>query len=479
MPGIIHFLRCVGKAVIKNAGRALANLIPFGEVVYDVSRDAMADYYSSSSETDLKRDLESVVQATPTEVRKAALAVAADQPPEVREVLTAYLTQLPASIRHALRRPSDPSGTTVPAMLSLRQPEELLPFLPTDLPRFKAGDRPLAADWELVEMLGKGGFGEVWKARHLTRSSQKPVALKFCLDPVAAQTLRNEASIHDILDRVREEGKKLPGFVPLLETYLNADPPCLMYEYIEGGDLTGLIQEAKLTPTQATLIIHRLASIMGNAHRLTHPLVHRDLKPANILLRRDKKCKLLPFVADFGIGGLAARQMIQVETRQRSTRNQTMSTAIRGAYTPLYASPQQREGQPPDPRDDVHALGVIWYQLITGDLKLLTIPPDWRDVVQERGLGKGSTEVLASCLASRPEKRLASAAELENRLTGLRQKMGNNRPKGPPGLEQASPLENDLDQQICTFRHLLFCWAIFPIFPQHFHAARTFYVATT
>jgi serine/threonine protein kinase len=159
--------------------------------------------------------------------------------------------------------------------------------LPTGLPRFRRGDRPLAADWELVELLGKGGFGEVWLARHLHRSNQKPVALKFCLDPVAAESLRNEVVLHNLLDRVRNQGAA-SGIVPLLETYLTANPPCLMYEYVEGGDLTGLFPEARLgglAPDLATRIVQRLASIVASAHRLNPPLVHRDLKPSNILVR--------------------------------------------------------------------------------------------------------------------------------------------------------------------------------------------------
>jgi len=422
MPGLFHFLRCLGRAVIKNGARALANIVPGGEFIFDawmVGKEAYEDYRKEGSEAEMKSDLEKVAQATPAEVRQAAEAVAADQPAEVRAALTAYLTQLPGSIRHALRRPSDPTGTTIPAGLSLQQPEELQRFLPTGLPRFKPGDQPLPADWELVEMLGKGGFGEVWKARHLTRSSQKPVALKFCLDPIAAQTLRNEVSLHDMLDRVKQHGNHL-GIVPLLETYLRAETPCLMYEFIEGGNLTGLIQGGKLTPTFATRIVQRLATIMSHAHRLDPPLVHRDLKPANILVRRDEKGKNLSlFVADFGIGGLAARQMIQEEVKHHSIRSQTLPKAVRGAYTPLYASPQQVQGERPDPQDDVHALGVIWYQLVTSDLKLITIPPDWREVIEERGLSKEQIEVMASCITSQAKKRLPNASDLADRLAGL------------------------------------------------------------
>jgi serine/threonine protein kinase/Flp pilus assembly protein TadD len=425
MPGLFHLLRCVGRAVVKNGGKALCSLVPFGEVAFEIARDAYEDYRKDLTEADLRAELESLAQASQAEVRQAAEAVAAqeaaDQPAAVRQTLAAYLNQLPASIRQSLRRPSDPGGTTVPAGLSLRKPEDLLPLLPAGLPRFKPGDRPLAADWELVELLGKGGFGEVWKARHLTRSRQKPVALKFCLDPVAAATLRNEVALHNQLDRVREEAA-VPGIVPLLETYLHADPPCLMYEYIEGGDLAGLVQEMhsqnRLTPEFAIWIVEWLACIMAAAHRLDPPLVHRDLKLSNVLVRGEESYVTNLFVADFGIGGLAAGQALRAQASRRMPSSWLLPTAIRGAYTPLYASPQQIRGERPDPRDDVHALGVIWYQLLTGDLKLLSIPPDWREVVEERGLGAECVRLLAACIASRAEKRPADAADLAEKLVG-------------------------------------------------------------
>ena len=289
MPGFAHLLRCVGNAVVKNGGEALAGLVPFGEVLYEIACSAYEEYSRDHGEAELRAELQGLALASPAEVHQAAELVASKEPVEVRLALVSYLDQLPAAVHQSLRRPSDPGGTTVPGGLRLGKPEDLLPFLPAGLPRFKPGDQPLAADWELVELLGKGGFGEVWKARHLTRSNKKPVAFKFCLDPVAARTLRNEAFLHDVLDRVQQQsGAK--GIVPLLETYLRSDPPCLMYEYIEGGDLTKwileLLQDGRLIPKGATQIVQHLAATVAFAHRLDPPLVHRDLKPSNILVRR-------------------------------------------------------------------------------------------------------------------------------------------------------------------------------------------------
>ena len=206
-----------------------------------------------------------------------------------------------------------------------------------------------------------------------------------------------------------------------------------MYEYIEGGDLAGYVremhQQGRMTPDLATKIVHRLASIMAVAHRLAPPIVHRDAKLSNVLVRKTHADLPDLYVADFGIGGLASSQALREQAGRRTMSSQLLPTALRGAYTPLYASPQQIQGERPDPRDDVHALGVIWYQLVTGDLKMLTIPPDWRDVVEERSLSEEGVRLLASCLASRMEKRLANAVELADRLAAV---------VSPPPSRQAS-----------------------------------------
>ncbi len=288
MAGIFKFVRCIGKAVVKNAGKGLLGLVPGGEAVYDIAKDAFEDYLRDKSEAEMRAELERLAQAPQAEMHRVAVEAAANEPSELRSQLVSYLEQLPSAIRQSQRRPSDPSGTTLSAGLSLKRPEDLLRFLPQGLPRFRPGDRPLAnVDLELVELLGKGGFGEVWKARNPHLDSVAPVALKFCLDPSAKdRLLRHEA---DVLNQVMRQGKHA-GIVQLLRTYLRADPPCLEYEYIQGGDLAGLIREMhqknRLTPDFANRSIYHLAKIVAHAHLLNPPLVHRDLKLANVLVRR-------------------------------------------------------------------------------------------------------------------------------------------------------------------------------------------------
>ena len=119
------------------------------------------------------------------------------------------------------------------------------------------------------------------------------------------------------------------------------------------------------------LIIVRIETAPGPNRRVhppaSPPIVHRDLKPANILIQRDAQSRLVLKVADYGIGGIATARAIQA-TQSAASHYLLQTTSVRGTYSALYASPEQMRGLGPDPRDDVHALGVIWYQLVTRDL---------------------------------------------------------------------------------------------------------------
>lgn len=415
-------LKFVAKAVLSGLGAGLA-----GDFAVDVLPAAVKDVWSwwAKDRNDHQRraDIQAIAQAAAVQVReevtKIVREVAADRPRAEQQMLTGYLIQVPAAIRQSLRRPSDPTGTTLPRDLLLEKPQDLLPMLPARPPRFKPGDQPLpGVDWELVEMLGTGGFGEVWKARNPHVAGLPPVALKFCLDPQASRILGHEAQL---LGEVMRKGTH-PGIVKLLHTYLNTDPPCLEYEYVAGGDLAEELRRHRkgFPPPHAAQIVLKLANIIGYAHQLTPPIVHRDLKPANILVQPTSPGKFTLKVADFGIGSLAASRGLLGKTSPGLTQGQFLVSALRGACTPLYASPQQARGEPPDPRDDVYSLGVIWYQLLAGDLTAgRPGGTRWHRDLAAGGMSRGLLDLLAACLEDRPEDRAPDAATLAAQLRPL------------------------------------------------------------
>jgi TPR repeat protein len=416
-----RLLRCLARAVVKHGGKLLFGLVPGGEAVYDIATDTWEDYRRGGQEGALRAEVQDLAQApaeeVQQEVRAAVQAEAAGLPADAQQKVAAYLTQVPAMIRRSLRPHSGPAGAAVPPPLSLSRPDDLVPLLPPRPPRFQPGDRPPGiGDWELEELLGVGGFGEVWKARHAHLKSKAPVALKFCLDRSAVPALRNEAGL---LDRVMQRGRH-PGVVALLQTYLNADPPCLEYEYVEGGDLAALIQEmharGRLKPGTANRLLLHLAKVVAPFHGADPPIVHGDLKPANVLVQRDESGRVKLRVTDFGIGGLAAARAAREARQPTRSRQELVTDAVRGAYTPLYASPQQMRGEPADPRDDVHALGVIWYQLLTGDLRMVSKPTEWREVVEGLGLGEDLVQLLGACIANEAGRRPATAVALVEKM---------------------------------------------------------------
>jgi hypothetical protein len=91
---------------------------------------------------------------------------------------------------------------------------------------------------------------------------------------------------------------------------------------------------------------------------------------------------------------------------------------VRGAWAPLYASPQQQEGKPPDPRDDVYALGILWYQLMVGH-PLATPGKDYVHELDVRGLRRSAVTLLGACVANWDAQRPGDAAELAERLAAL------------------------------------------------------------
>ena len=415
---MIVFVRCVAEAVAEHGVRGLVEMVPGGKFAADVAASAWQRYRLLKREAALRADLEELARANFDDARRAAAeavrdALPADTPDADKISLELYLTQLPGAVRQTLKRPDDPTGLTTPAAFDLASPDDVVKLLPARPPRFAPGaPLPGKPGWVLADLLGAGGFGEVWLAKH-PRLASLSGAVKFCHGE------RGRDLVHEsgLIDRVMAAGRH-PGIVPLLDVHLDGDAPWVMFEYVPGGDLADLIREWQALPpaerlTAAVGALAELAAAVGHFHRLTPVVVHRDLKPSNIL--RDRAAGRVR-VTDFGIGAVTASATIREETAGAGTRAGRLQSYLRGSHTPLYASPQQRDGAEPDPRDDVHALGVIAYQMFIGRLDA-EVKADFARQLKRAEVPDGLIELIGDSAAEDVTARPADAAAFAERLT--------------------------------------------------------------
>jgi serine/threonine-protein kinase len=215
------------------------------------------------------------------------------------------------------------------------------------LPRFVPGVTALPAtlgDYELVEEIGRGGMGVVYRAEQ--KSLGRTVAIKMLLR-------RDLASSAD-LARFRSEAEAAarldhPGIVPIFEVGEVDGLPFYSMRFIEGTTLARQLAAGPLPPRESAAILARVADAVQAAH--DRGVLHRDLKPSNILIDASGR----PHVSDFGLA-----------KRLEDDASVTHTGAILG--TPCYMSPEQAAGSRGDvgPTSDVWSLGAILYQTLTG-----------------------------------------------------------------------------------------------------------------
>ena len=300
----------------------------------------------------------------------------------------------------------------------LRSPSATVQLQLRPQPWFATGDRvPHAEKWELLEKLGQGGFGEVWLARH--RQTNEERAVKFCLHAVARHQLtrvaRHESNVAEYVHQhMSEPGGCHPNIVPLLECNLTGECPWLMYEYVPGRrSLADVIQELKAQPVadriaRAIPLLRTIATAVGKFHHLPRSIVHRDLTPKNVLMAGD-----VPRIIDFGIGGASVVVAVANATGGLTELTVRVPTLLRSAGTPPHASREQLRGDEPHPRDDVYALGVMAYQMVTGELG--APGADARDKLEELGVPDGLVKLIVKSVsdpARRPQDAVAWAEAL-------------------------------------------------------------------
>src|SRR5438876_529553 len=224
-----------------------------------------------------------------------------------------------------------------------------------DLPPPSSRQRAIAG-YDLLEQVGRGGTGIVFRARD--RKLGRIVALKLLRAGALAEIVQRARFLREARATA---GLQHPGIVQIFEVGEDAGCPFLALEFVSGQTLARRLADGPLTTREAATLVEQLARAVAYAH--SHGIVHRDLKPANILLSGElrvasdeKPASLVtPKIADFGLARVLAD-----ESRA------TADGMILG--TPAYMAPEQASGRGAGagPAADIYALGAILNECLTG-----------------------------------------------------------------------------------------------------------------
>ncbi|MCA9257657.1 MAG: serine/threonine protein kinase [Planctomycetales bacterium] len=258
---------------------------------------------------------------------------------------------------------------------------------------------------EILELLGHGGMGAVYKARQ--SNLDRLVALKIIRpaathDPAFAERFNREArtlarlshqnivAVHDFGEVEYAESERLPT-QPLY---------FFLMEYVEGANLRQLMRSGELTPQQALSIVPQVCEALQYAH--DEGVVHRDVKPENILLDKRGRVK----IADFGLAKLTTR----------SEADFTLTGTHQVMGTLRYMAPEQLEASHAvDHRADIYSLGVVFYEMLTGEAPMGHFDPPSKKVQVDVRLD----EVVLRSLAREPERRYQHASEVKTDVESI------------------------------------------------------------
>jgi serine/threonine protein kinase len=259
--------------------------------------------------------------------------------------------------------------------------------------------------YELVEEVGKGGMATVYRA-------YQPNVDRFVAVKVIHRSIAGDSGA---LERFQREARLVarlehPHLLPIYDYDGAHDPPYIVMRYLESGTLKDVLDKGPLPPGEAAYILRQVASALDYAHR--HGVIHRDIKPSNIMIDQDGNA----FLTDFGIA------------RMTEATGHGLTQTGYAVGTPGYMSPEQGMGDVVDERADIYSLGVMLFQMLTGQmpynaetpmgviLKHINDPIPSASAL-DPNIPAAIDAVIAKALAKNRDERYATATEFANAVT--------------------------------------------------------------
>ncbi len=270
--------------------------------------------------------------------------------------------------------------------------------------------------YKIIELLGEGGMGTVYKVRHLSLKRDcaiKIIKRRHAADPVALKRFQLEAEAASMLQH--------PNIIEIYDYGVTQDNlPYIVMEYLAGESLDDVLERHRfLHFEQAIPIFIQICDALAHAHEKN--VLHRDLKPDNIMLHELEDRTFIVKLLDFGVAKL-------LPGTGRSVEKLSITGEICGS--PLYMSPEQCMGQALDLRSDIYSLGCVFYETLCGRLpcngdslfqvvmrQVNDLPPPFSQVAPDIAIPEELEAVIMKCLSKERALRFETVKELKRRLS--------------------------------------------------------------
>lgn len=267
-----------------------------------------------------------------------------------------------------------------------------------------------AKKYEITSVLGEGGMSVVYKAKH--KYMERTVAIKLLhkhliADAVALQRFQQESQAASSLSH--------PNIVTVYDFGIEEGQAFFVMDCLEGPTLQDVLEkEGRISTNEAVQILVQLCDGLDHAHR--KGVVHRDLKPSNVVLMPQEDGSKLLKIVDFGIAKLMPEE-------GKSRQQLTQTGEVFGS--PLFMSPEQCMGRPPDQRSDIYSVGCLIYEALSGVPPLMgetsfetmtkhvnDMPLNFKQLGSELNIPPEIEAVVFKCMQKEPDKRYQSASEI-------------------------------------------------------------------